>query len=65
MARILKGCLFEEFSAFVRKIHEKHGKSSKGRRRLDHEKLFEATVKQVEAGEFYLLNDLIYDPVIL
>jgi IS4 transposase len=65
ITRVLKGCLFEEFSAFVRKIHEKHGKSSKGRRRLNHDKLFEATVKQVEAGEFYLLKDLIYDPVIL
>lgn len=64
VTRILKGCLFEEFTAFVRKIHEKHGKSSKGRRRLNHEKLFEVTVEQVEAGEFYLLNDLIYDPVI-
>lgn len=65
VTRILKGCLYEEFTAFVRKIHEKHGKSSRGRRRLNHEKLFEATVKQVEAGEFYLLKDLTYDPVIL
>lgn len=65
VTRILKGCLYEEFSSLVRKLHCKYGKSSKGRRRLDHEKLFEVTVKQVEAGEFYLLNDLTYDPVIL
>ena len=63
--RILKGCLFEEFFSFVRKIHKKYGKTSKGRRRLNHEKLFEATIKQVDDGEFFLLNDLTYDPVIL
>ncbi|NLI91484.1 MAG: IS4 family transposase [Peptococcaceae bacterium] len=65
VTRILRECLYEEFSVFVRKIHCKYGKSTKGRRRLKHEILFEATEKQVEAGEFYLLNDLTYDPVIL
>lgn len=62
---ILKRCLFEEFRGFVRKIHCKYDKSSKGRRRLDHEKVYEAVVKQVEENDLELLNDLCYDPVIL
>jgi len=63
--RVLKECLYEEFSSFVKKIHRKNGKKTKGRRRLKHELIFEATVKQVELGDVELLNDLSYDPVIL
>ena len=65
VTRILKGCLHQAFNTFVQVIHKKYGKSSKGRRRLNHEIVYEATLKQVEAGENYLLNDLTYDPVIL
>lgn len=65
VTRILKGCLHQAFNTFVQLIHKKYGKSSKGRRRLNHEIVYEATLKQVEAGENYLLNDLTYDPVIL
>lgn len=65
VTRILKSCLYQTFSTFVRKIHPKHGPSSQGRRRLKHEVIFEGTVAQVEAGEYDFLNDLTYDPVIL
>ncbi|MGI6449883.1 MAG: IS4 family transposase [Desulfitobacteriia bacterium] len=65
VTRILKGCLHQAFNTFVQLIHKKYGKSSKGRRRLNHEIVYEATLKQVDAGENYLLNDLTYDPVIL
>jgi IS4 transposase len=65
VTRILKGCLHQTFNTFVQAIHRKRGKSSKGRRRLNHETVYEATVMQVEAGEYDFLNDLTYDPVIL
>jgi len=65
VTRILKGCLHQAFNAFVQAIHKKHGKRSKGRRRLNHEIVYDSTLEQVKAGETYLLHDLTYDPVIL
>jgi IS4 transposase len=65
VTRILKVCLHQAFSTFVQAIHRNNGKSSRGRRRLNHEIVYEATVMQVEAGEYDFLNDLTYDPVIL
>jgi hypothetical protein len=65
VTRILKVCLHQAFITFVQAIHRNNGKSSRGRRRLNHEIVYEATVMQVEAGEYDFLNDLTYDPVIL
>jgi hypothetical protein len=63
--RLLKTCLYEPFSCFVRKLYRKPQRSSKGRRKIDHERIFQETLRQVIAGEADHLNDLTYDPVIL
>ncbi len=63
--RILKTCLYEPFNYFVRKLYRKPQKSTKGRRRLNHDIIFQETLRQVIAGEADHLDDLSYDPVIL
>ena len=63
--RLIHTCLCEPFTSFVRKLYRTPKQSSRGRLRIDHEAVYQATVKQVMAGETELLNDLSYDPVIL
>jgi len=58
-------CLYEPFASFVLKLHHKPNRSSRGRRRTNHERIYEETVRQVMAGETDHLDDLTYDPVIL
>lgn len=63
--RLIHTCLFNPFTSFVQKLYRKPQRSSKGRRRVTHEAIYQATVRQVIAGETDFLNDLTYDPVIL
>jgi hypothetical protein len=63
--RLLKTCLYEPFPYFVQKLYRKPKRSSKGRRKIDHERIFQETLRQVIAGEADHLDDLTYDPVIL
>jgi len=63
--RMLHTCLYEPLTSFVRKLHQKFRRSSKGRRRIDHEAIFQETLRQVMQGEADHLDDLTYDPVIL
>jgi hypothetical protein len=63
--RLVHTCLCESFKTFVQKLYRAPQRSSRGRRRLNHEAIYQATVRQVMAGETDLLNDLAYDPVIL
>lgn len=63
--RLLKTCLYEPFPYFVQKLYRKPKRSSKGRRKIDHERVFQETLRQVIAGEADHLDDLTYDPVIL
>ncbi len=63
--RLIHTCLCEPFTSFVRKLYRKPQRSSRGRRRLNHEAIYQETLRQVIAGETGLLNDLVYDPVIL
>ena len=58
-------CLYEPFASFVLKLHQKPKRSSRGRRRTNHEQIYEETLRQVMAGEADHLDDLTYDPVIL
>jgi len=54
--RWLDACLYEPFTVFVQKLYRK----PKGRRRLNHEAIFQEIVRHVEAGEatyFYDLTD--------
>lgn len=63
--RLLKACLFEPFHSFLQKLFRKSKRSSRGRRKIDHQMIFEATLRQVMAGEADHLDDLTCDPVIL
>jgi hypothetical protein len=40
-------------------------RKSKGRRKIDHQEIFETTLRQVIAGEADHFDDLAFDPVIL
>jgi hypothetical protein len=63
--RLLDTCLYEPFDAFVRKLFRPPERRSKGRRKIDDQAIYRQTVQQVMAGETELLNELVYDPVIL
>ncbi|MBS3975577.1 MAG: IS4 family transposase [Syntrophomonadaceae bacterium] len=63
--RLIHTCLCDPFTSFVQKLYRTPQRSSRGRRRIDHEGIYQLTVRQVVAGETGLLNYLSYDPVIL
>jgi IS4 transposase len=63
--RLLKTCLFDSFDIFLRKLFRKCNRSSKGRRKIDHNAIFEMVLWQVMAGEADHFDDLTLDPVIL
>ncbi len=65
LKRILKTCLYEPFTVFIRILHRKPSRSSKGRRKFDYDLIFEETERQVIAGEVDHLYDLTYDPLYL
>jgi len=65
VSRTLRACLYEPFSCFVRQLYQKPQKESSGRRKTNHDRIFEETLRQVIAGEADHLDDLSYDPVIL
>lgn len=51
-----------KFSAFLKELFKKPDRSSKGRRRFDHERIFRETLAQFEGGNTQHLNELTYDP---
>jgi hypothetical protein len=63
--RLLKTCLCEPFDSFLEKLLRESERNSKGRRKIDHQLIFEATLRQVMAGEADHFDDLAFDPVIL
>lgn len=63
--RILRVSLYEPVESFFSKLIHKSKRTSKGRRRLDHEKVWQHTLRQVMEGDVDFLDDLTYDPVIL
>jgi IS4 transposase len=63
--RLIHTCLYEPFTSFVQKLYRDPQRTSKGRRKVNHELIFQETLRQVMAGEGEHLNDLAYDPVIL
>jgi hypothetical protein len=65
LKRLLHTCFYEPFTLFVQKLFGQRQRKSKGRRRLNHELIYQITERQVIAGEADFLNDLLYDPVIL
>jgi hypothetical protein len=63
--RFLHTCLYDSFETFVRKLCREPRHRSKGRRKIDHDKIYQETVRQVMDNESELLYDTTYDPVIL
>ncbi len=59
--RLLDACMYEPFTVFVQKLYHKPKRKSKGRRKIDHETIFQEIVRQVEAGEALYLYDLTND----
>lgn len=62
--RLLDTCLFKPFTLFIQKLYRKPKRSSKGRRKVNHEAIFQETLRQVMAGEADHLSNLTYDPLI-
>src|SRR5690625_3884127 len=54
----------KKFTTFVSELFKKPERSSKGRRRLQHQRIFEETLAQYESGDVLHLDDLTYDPII-
>lgn len=54
----------EKVSALIKDLFKKPERSSKGRRRLGHDRIFEETLAQYNTGDVAHLDDLIYDPII-
>ena len=65
MKRLLDTCLFEPFFSFVEKLRRPPQRASRGRPRVDHEKVFQFTLRQVIEDEADHLDDLSYDPLFL
>jgi len=59
--RLLDACRYEPFAVFIQKLYHKPKRKSKGRRKIDHETIFQDILKQVEAGQAIYLNDLTDD----
>lgn len=62
--RLLHTCLLEPFTSFVKKLYRPTRKFKGRRRKVDHETIFQETLRQVVQGEADFLDDLSYDPII-
>lgn len=65
LTRLLLACLHGSFSDFLAKLRRKPSRSSRGRRILNHDLIFEHTYEQVMAGDIDFLYDSTHDPIIL
>lgn len=57
-------CWSNRISNFVKKLFEKPTRTTKGRQRPCHERIFDETLAQYESGDVSHLDDQTYDPVI-
>ncbi|MFD1068190.1 hypothetical protein [Oceanobacillus locisalsi] len=49
---------------FISNVFKEPGRTSKGRRRMEHERIFEETLEQYETGEAEHLDDLTLNSII-
>jgi hypothetical protein len=64
LTRILKVSLYKPFTAFVQMLHRKPVRSSKGRRRIDNERIYQMVERQVmDAYDLSQYYDVTYDPI--
>nr|WP_156289635.1 IS4 family transposase [Oceanobacillus salinisoli] len=54
----------KSMKTFITEIFKEPERYSKGRRRLEHERIFEETLAQYESGDGLHLDDLTYDPIV-
>ncbi|GGB63912.1 IS4 family transposase ISDha2 [Lentibacillus populi] len=70
-----KGTLLEMFnwvsdfwskslSSFIKELFKKPDRTSNGRRKMQHQRIFEETLAQYESGDVLHLDDLTYDPLV-
>lgn len=65
LKRLLDECLYEPLSDFIRKLYQRYGPSTKGRRKINHELIYQEILRQVTELEADHLDDMDYDPIIL
>lgn len=53
----------KSFAVFLQELFKKPDRSSKGRKRLDHDRIFKETMRQLESGEIDELDSLMYDMI--
>lgn len=63
--KYFRACKFESLKDFIRKINRPPSRSSKGRRTIDYEKIYQMTERQVMAGDTDHLYSTEFNPVIL
>lgn len=63
--RTLQQQMFYVFRDFVITINKDPSRTSRGRRRLNYNQIFDFTYQQVMRGEYGHLNQLEYDPVVI
>ncbi len=65
LKRYIGVSLYELLPSFARKLYGKGKRQPRGRRKVDHDRIYQETLRQVISGEADHLNDLTYDPVML
>lgn len=65
LKRLLVACLHSSFVDFLKKLRRKPLRTSRGRRILKHDLIFEHTYEQAMAENLDFLYDTTYDPIIL
>ena len=64
--RLINICIDKPVKLLIQKINKSPSRSSKGRRKINYDEIFEFTLQQVKEGDTkHLYQDSIYDPVIL
>lgn len=58
-------CRYQSLEKFIEKLKRPPTRTSKGRRKINHEEIFNLTYRQVMSGDTELLNSTEIDPVIL
>lgn len=63
--RLMSICKYDTIEKFIKKLKRPPTRTSKGRRKINHEKIFNLTYRQVMSGDMELFYSTEIDPVIL
>lgn len=64
MLHWIRDCWDKSMTNFISEVFKPPEGTSRGRRRQEHERIFEETLAQYELGEIFYLDNLVYDPLI-